>query len=463
MKQGPLILSLTLMVLFLWSCKKSSPDNAGESGAQATKVAVPDWSRNASLYEVNIRQFTPEGTFEAIRPHLPRLQQMGVDILWFMPIHPISEVKRKGPLGSYYACSDYRAVNPEYGNKEDFAALVRDIHERGMRVIIDWVPHHTGWDHPWVKEHPEYFNKDSLGNITDPVNEETGEKWGWTDVAELNFNNAEMRREIIGDMRYWIDSFDIDGFRVDHAHGLPAEYWHEVSDSLANIGKPLFMLAEGEHDYLRNDSDFVATYAWKFHHAMNHVAQGKAKLIALDTILRNERREFTFGYPIYFTSNHDENSWAGTVFERLGDGHLTFAALAATIDGMPLIYSGQESGLDKRLEFFEKDTIDWGDYKYADFYATLLTVKKRNQALWNGEDGGLSERINKSDSIYAFSRSRNGDSFVGILNLTPEEASTELDTAIDPMQDIFTGEERSYSKGESITLGPWEYILLSNK
>ena len=440
-----LMLIMSVSILGASACSpgntsKESDDtkvNIAEDTRTPGKVEVPSWAKNATIYEMNIRQFTPEGTFAAILPHLQRLADMGVDIIWLMPVHPISETKRKGSLGSYYAVNDFRDVNPEYGTVRDLQVLIGQAHNLGMKVIIDWVPHHTGWDHPWITEHPEWFSKDEEGNIIDPINEETGEPWGWTDVAELDLSNPEMRKEIISDMIFWIEGSGIDGFRVDHAHGLPDDYWDEVSVALSRLNQPIFMLAEGEEPRLRNKENFVATYAWKFHHAMNDIAKGEKSVNVLDTILAEDRAEYTSGYHMYFTSNHDENSWAGTVMERMGDGHQTFAV-------------------------FEKDPIDWNDYEYADFYMTLSKLKKRNPALWNGAYGGLSERINTSDSVYAFMRKKDEAEIYVILNLTDQEQTTEL--SVDAKgRNVFGGPVRSVKANEEITLAPWEYIVLSNR
>lgn len=456
-----LLVSASCMMMTASSCK---PNPSGqETSPPHARVIPPDWSWNANLYEVNIRQYTPEGTINAFRMHLPRLKAMGVDILWLMPIHPISVPKRKGTLGSYYAVSDFRAINPNYGTAEDFRQLVDSIHALGMHVILDWVPHHTGWDHPWITAHPEYYNKNADGEIRDPINEETGEPWGWTDVAELNLSNSEMRRQIIDDMIYWIEDYHIDGFRVDHAHGVPADYWDEVSNTLAGLRKPLFMLAEGEHDYLRNDSSFITSYAWKIHHLLNDIAKGTKDANALDSQLKEDRATFTYGYQMNFTSNHDENSWAGTEFERMGDGHKTFAALCYALDGMPLVYSGQEEPLQKRLDFFEKDTIPFDKYAYADFYTKLNALKHANQALWNGPKGGTSTRINTSDAVFAISREMNGDQLIGIFNLTGKPQSTTLSVAIRELRNVFEGNVITLDAGQRINLEPWEFFLFSNK
>jgi glycosidase len=456
-----LLMTVCLTMMQVLSCKDTSAMK--ETVVESNRVTPPEWSKNANIYEVNIRQYTPEGTFEAFRQHLPRLKEMGVEILWLMPIHPISVPKRKGTLGSYYAVSDFRAINPLFGDHEDFQQLVDSVHALDMHIIIDWVPHHTGWDHPWIKDHPDYYNTAENGEIRDPINEETGEPWGWTDVAELNLSNQNMRRQIIDDMIYWIEDFNIDGFRVDHAHGVPADYWDEVSKTLAGLNKPLYMLGEGEHDYLRNDSSFVAGYAWKFHHMLNNIAKGENTVNELDTILEADRSLYTFGYNMYFTSNHDENSWAGSEFERMGDGHLAFAALCATIDGIPLIYSGQEEPLNKRLEFFEKDTIPFGNYAYQDFYTTLLNLKKENQALWNGLDGGLSKRINESDHVYAFIREKEGDKFVGVFNLSDKPQTTQLNVPVENLMNVFAEKTETIDTSTQIALAPWEYRLYSNK
>lgn len=450
------------LILGLAGCKRA--DEGQQQAAHSNrKVAIPEWTKNATIYELNVRQYTPEGTFNAVRPHLSRLAAMGVDIIWIMPVHPISVTKRKGTLGSYYAVSDFREVNPEFGTLWELQRLMADIRNHGMKVIIDWVPHHTGWDHTWIKTRPDFYSKDADGNIIDPINEETGEPWGWTDVAELKLDNMEMRRAMIADMKYWVEEIGVDGFRVDHAHGLPDDYWDQVMDSLATLRTPLFLLAEAEETRMRNTQNFEVTYAWKFHHAMNDVAQGKRTVGIFDTLLMRDRETYTHGYHMYFTSNHDENSWAGTEMERMGDGHKAFAVLSATIDGMPLIYSGQEEPLRKRLEFFEKDEIPWKDYAYADFYKTLFQLKKRNRALWNGVHGGLARRVNAHDHVYAYVRDKDDDKIVVILNLSAQPQVTTLTEATGMLRDAFQNIGVEIAAGTELSLEPWEYRVLSSK
>ncbi|MBP6569715.1 MAG: alpha-amylase, partial [Saprospiraceae bacterium] len=231
---------------------------------------LPEWAKNANIYEVNIRQYTPEGTFNAFKKHLPRLKKMGVDILWFMPIYPISETKKKGSLGSYYAVSDFRNTNPKFGSLSDFKAIIEEAHTLGMKVILDWVPNHTGWDHVWIKNHPDYYTKDAAGNITDPLNEH-GQSMGWNDVADLNYDNDHMRNEMVSDMIFWLKEYQIDGFRHDMALLVPLDFWQKTIVKLRAVKHDLFMLAESEiHDHLNQDC-FHAIYGWSLHHTLNAI------------------------------------------------------------------------------------------------------------------------------------------------------------------------------------------------
>lgn len=490
-----IILSFVALALLFWfvSCN-SSPSTQTSEGKQDLgfeKPRVPDWHKNATIYEVNLRHFTPEGTFNAFATHLPRLKEMGVDILWFMPIHPVSVEKRKGELGSPYAVADYKGVNPDFGTMEDFKALVNAIHEAGMYCIIDWVPNHTGWDNPWITEHPEWYTQDKDGNIIDPIDYNTGEPWGWTDVADLNFDVPEMRLGMIDAMAFWITEVGIDGFRADVAHGVPVDFWAQCSDSLYQL-EPMFMLAEAEVPAIRNNGAFVMDYGWEMHHLLNDIAktQGanqdaggklvKGNLVEgseekiepknaldIDKMLAKKAEDYSSGYAMHFTSNHDENSWAGTEFVRMGEGHQTFAVLTATFDGMPLIYTGQESAMDKRLEFFKKDEVPWGDYVYAGFYKTLFDLKHRNQALWNGTHGGALVKLptGADEAIYAFTREKNGDRVIVILNLSalPQVAEINATGLEGSYTEVFTQEQNELGNAMTLSLNPWEYQVYSNK
>ncbi|MEN0049472.1 MAG: alpha-amylase family glycosyl hydrolase, partial [Bacteroidota bacterium] len=302
----------------------------------------PQWAVNASIYEVNIRQYTPEGTLEAFRTqHLQRVGDLGVDILWLMPIFPISETKKKGVLGSYYAVSNFREINPEFGTMEDFKRLLKDAHDLGLKVILDWVPNHTGWDHVWITEHPDFYTQIN-GEITDPIDPNTGEPYGWSDVADLNYDNPNLRQAMTADLMYWVEEIGVDGFRMDIAFGVPTDYWKEVIPTLRAANPDIFMLAEAEEPELQNsDKLFAATYAWSLHHKLNAIAQQKDSVAVIEEWYKEDQEKYKQGYHMHFITNHDENSWQGTITERMGEAADAMAVLMFTFDGIPLIYSGQ--------------------------------------------------------------------------------------------------------------------------
>jgi len=452
--------------LALLSCKQEKPETSGKSDKEKSITSgidkeLPDYAKNATIYEVNLRQYTTEGTFNAFIPHIDRLSKMGVDILWFMPINPISVKNRKGELGSPYAVADYKGVNPEYGTMAEFDLMVKTIHDAGMKIIIDWVPNHTGWDNPWITEHPEWYTQDKDGNIIDPIDYNTGKSWGWTDVADLNYDNKEMREEMINCLLWWVNERNLDGFRMDVAHGVPDDFWDECSDALFTNSK-IFMLSEGEVPNHRNNQNFHMDYGWSFHHLMNDIAKGEKNVNDIYAWKAENDEKYNKGMHMNFTSNHDENSWAGTEFERMGNGHKAFAALVQTFEGMPLIYSGQEEPLKKRLEFFVKDPIGFKDYSYADFYTQLNDLKNRNKALWNGEYGGKVQFIGESENIIGFQREKDGDKVVVMINLSDKPVEFNVISHIDKVKDIFTGKSVHYHDGDKIPLKPWEYIIASS-
>ncbi len=420
-------------------------------------VTHPAWSHNASIYEVNLRQYSPGGTFREFAEHLPRLKEMGVGILWFMPVHPIGEKNRKGTLGSYYSVKDYMAVNPEYGTIEDFKALVGRIHEMGMFVIIDWVANHTSWDNSLTVEHPEWYTRGSSGNFIPPVPD-------WRDVIDLNYDNPELRRYMIDAMKFWVRETDIDGFRCDVAEMVPLDFWAVARAELDGI-KPIFMLAEGESPALHTQS-FDASYGWELFKLMRRVAEGTSAATDLWAYFERNRAAYPEdAYRMYFTSNHDENSWNGTAVKMFGDGAEAFAVLAATVAGIPLVYSGQEAGMSKRLAFFDKDLIDWKANGSAGFYKTLLNLKRDNKALWNGVSGGPLVRVktSKDGAIFAFTRQQGASKLLVVLNLCQRRQQVELRGKhfAGSYADVFTGNEESLADGTWLKLKPWEYRVLA--
>ena len=404
-----LILSLALLAL---------------AGCKKTPSVHPDWTYNSVLYEVNIRQFSPEGTFAGVEAQLPRLKDLGVDILWLMPMYEIGTEGRKGTLGSYYAISDYKKVNPEFGTMEDFEHLLAAAHKMGFKVILDWVANQTAPDNVWMTEKPaDFYERDSLGNAI--------WEYDWTDTRSLNYENEEVWRAQDDAMRFWLEK-GVDGFRCDAAGEVPAEFWKGILPQMNKDYPNIYLLAEAERDNLADASEtFDANYAWELHHLLNSMAQGRKTVADLkDYVARDAARFPKEAYRLMFTSNHDENSWSGTEFEREGAAANACAVLCFTLPGsQPLIYTGQEIGLSRRLEFFEKDPItDWSANEYTAFWKKLVDLKHGNPALAAGEKGGPIEYIDAPDGVIAFRRQVKGNTVVVAANfgVTPD-FSTSLE------------------------------------
>ncbi len=442
--------------LLFVSCNFTQKSEVLPTSGLLSEVVHPEWSFNQTIYEVNIRQYSPEGTFKALQDDLPRLKELGVGILWLMPIHPIGEVNRKGTLGSYYAVKDYFDVNPEFGTKEDFRNLVNAAHEMGFYVILDWVANHTAWDNPLATTHPEFFDKSDTGTFTPPRGTD------WDDVIQLDYSNPALHEYMISALEFWVREFNIDGYRCDVADMVPIEFWNAARVRLDSI-KPVFMLAEAENPE-HHIKAFDMSYGWEMHHTFNRIAKGDYKPSRIDSLLTVDERRFPENaFRMNFTSNHDENSWNGTVFERLGDGAEVFAVVAATIPGMHLIYNGQEAGMDKRLQFFERDPIVWRDHRFFQVYRALNTLKSDNHALRNGERGGHYIKLDtENESVIAFSRVTSTNRVVLIANLTKDPVNTRVNTS------GFSGKYSVFMSASDVVLGdtfdvdlgPWEYVLL---
>jgi glycosidase len=413
-----------------------------------------DWIRQSNIYEVNLRQYTPEGTLDAFLRELPRLRDMGIDILWFMPITPISVEKRLGSLGSYYACSDYTSINPEYGTLDDFIHLVKQAHALGFRVLIDIVANHTGWDHRWTREHPEYYRRNAEGQFYDPH--------GWADVIDLNYDNPALRQAMIDVMRFWIEKADIDGFRCDMAMLVPLDFWRQARQALDPL-KPLFWLAECEETAYHEVFD--ATYTWKLLHKMEAVWRRESPVGGLDEVLDYYDTVFPKNaLRVLFTTNHDENSHSGSEFERMGAMAKPFAVLCSTWHGLPLIYSGQELPNQKRLKFFDKDQIDWtGQYDLHGFFRTLLQLRKRNPALRSGDPAVTVHRLHTTldHRCFVFARRAGNEQIVVVLNLSPDElhlpGSELLLQGI--YREAFTGNWTEMSRTGQLVLPAWGYAV----
>lgn len=411
-----------------------------------------NWIKGTNLYEVNVRQYTAEGTFAAFGQHLPRLQAMGVKTLWFMPVTPISKKERQGTLGSYYACNSYTLINPEFGELEDFRQLVLQAHALGMKVIIDWVANHTGWDHHWALEHPDWYVKDAKGNFT--------ERNGWHDVIDLNYEAPGMRSAMVDAMKYWVNTCDIDGFRCDMAHLVPLDFWKEARTQCETI-KPLYWL--GECEVTAYHTVFDTSYAWAWMHATEHVKDTKG-LQAVRDILHGYTQYPPGATKLYFTSNHDENSWNGSEYEKYGSAARAWAVFTCTWQGgIPLIYSGQESPNKKRLKFFDKDPIEWQQpLQVETFYHKLLHFRYQNPAVATGETFILPS--DHSDRLMAYLRRKETEVVLVLLNLSTENKlkirvthewlSGRFRNLFSEMSFVFTGDE-------TFELQAGEYMIYS--
>ncbi len=413
-----------------------------------------DWSYQAVVYEMNVRQYTPEGTFAAAVRELPRLKELGVDAVWLMPIYPIGIKERKGTLGSYYAISDYCAVNPEFGTMADFDAFLAEAHRLGLRVILDWVANHTSPDARWIDEQPaDWYVRDSLGN--------TVVQYDWTDIAKLNYDKADMRDAMRQSMRFWLDK-GVDGFRCDMACEVPIAFWRETLPALRRDYPERYFLAEGENPELHVEA-FDASYAWELHHLLNDIAQGKKGVADLQAYIEKDAAANPAeAFRLMFTSNHDENSWAGTEFERMGEAARVMALLTFTLpNGQPLIYTGQEIGFDHRFAFFEKDPVPaWTANDFTDFYRSLIRLRHGNPALAAGERGGriVYPANDAPEQVMFFARRAGENEVLVAANLSASDAALTLPFD-DARHEFFTG--RRYAGGEQATIPAWGWLVFA--
>ncbi|HTL09651.1 MAG TPA: alpha-amylase family glycosyl hydrolase [Chitinophagaceae bacterium] len=412
-------------------------------------IAFPiiSWANGSNIYEVNVRQYTTEGTLQAFIKHIPRLHKMGIDILWLMPITPISVEKRQGTYGSYYAASSYTSIDPAYGTTDDFKSLISTAHSFGMKVIIDWVANHTGYDHQWTTKNPEWYHRDEQGNFVD--------LHGWIDVIDLNYTIPEMRLEMIQSMQYWIKEFDIDGFRCDMARTVPIDFWVEARGECDAV-KPLFWLAECEVPEYHEAFD--VTYGWEVMRGLDKYMLGELPLADILPLLNNYSKYPIGSRKLLFTSNHDENTYYGTEYEKYGIAAMAMAVFTCTWPGIPLIYSGQEKPNVKRLAFFEKDAIDWeGECTLNDFYHTLLSIRKHNKALQ--ESASVIILPSEHPDVLVYLCRRQQDRVLVCLNFSKEKASFKLDHPALPgnYNDLFTDEPIKIKRRENLQLAAGEF------
>lgn len=428
--------------------------------AQAANTSpLPDWAKSATIYEVNLRQYTRAGTFSAFAQSLPRLQKLGVKILWFMPVQPISQLKRKGTLGSEYSIANYTGINPEFGNAVDFKAVVDQAHALGMKVILDWVGDHSGWDNAWITN-KSWYHQDASGAIISPNPD-------WSDVAWLNYENQDMRAAMLDAMKYWITTFDIDGFRADYAPGVPADFWASAITTLDAI-KPLLMLAEAQGNTDLMKAGFQTDYAWDLLGLLNGIGVGTKNRIDFEILASYLKQNYPAGtFPMTFITNHDENTNTGSEYARLGNGVQALSAIYFTYPGMPLIYSGQEVGNTKQIAFFDKDLIPGltAANSTSAFYAKLIALKNRNAALWNTSTAALNPLNLKNKEVIAYSRSLPGDSVITVANITgvKQTATISVGSLAGKYTQLTNGAKATLAKSLTVTLKPWQFEIYSTK
>ena len=416
-----------------------------------------EWKHHTNIYEVNLRQYTKEGTFRAFEKEMPRLKEMGVKTLWLMPITPISQKVKKGTMGSQYAAHDYVSINPEFGNLEDFKHLVDEAHKMGFNVIIDWVANHTGWDHVWTKSHPEYYLKDPKTNDFQIAS-------GMDDIIELDYKNPAMRQAMIDAMKFWVKETNIDGFRCDLASWVEVDFWQQARPEVEKI-KPLFFI--GEFDELDNPDYgkvFDASYSWTWMHKTADYYKKDLPLSELKDLLIKYSAIGDESMRAWFTTNHDENTWNGTEYEKYGLIAKPLAVFSATWNGVPLLYSGQELPNTKRLEFFEKDVIEWnGNNQMASFYQTLLNLKSTNPALRGGDSNVTTYLLKTSadDKILAYVRKNGKDEVLVVLNMSKEAVNFKIEDeqVSGSFKNVFDQTKRDFATHKNFEMKAGDYAV----
>lgn len=451
---------LLLSALIACNLAATADNQSTQAGTNYVKVKHPEWAKNASIYQINTRQFTPEGTLKAAQKELPRLKKLGMDIIWLMPIHPIGELNRKGTLGSPYSVKDYKAVNPEFGTFQDLKNFVAAAHELGMYVILDWVANHSAWDNVWIKDNAHWYERDHEGNYRPTP------WWDWSDIIELDYSQKGMRAAMIDAMSYWVREADIDGYRADVAGFVPLDFWQDVRQALDEI-KPVFMLAEWESRDLHAKA-FDMTYAWTWHEAIHHVTNHPGNLGKLFVYYSwNESAYPKDSYRMTYITNHDVNAWEGTISERFGDAAEMVLALSYVGEGMPLIYNGVEAGMKQRLAFFEKDPIQWAEHPFTDLIQRFNELLKENTALWHGRHGATMIRVwnDNPDRVFSFVRQNENNKVLVVMNMSDKAEQVVLTDNLHKgnYRDFSNGKQVNFSGDTAFKLKPWEYRIFIAK
>lgn len=450
-----MIAAFLASAVFAATPARAEPDYTPREVVELQNAA---WTADAVLYQINTRQFTPEGTFRAAQKQLPRLATMGVDILWLMPVHPIGEANRKGSLGSPYAVRDYRAVNPELGTEAEFRAFVDEAHRLGLKVILDWVANHSAYDNPLTVSHPEWYTRTPEGALMSPAGTD------WSDVADFDYSQPGLRRYMTESLVYWVREFGIDGYRADVAGYVPTDFWETARAELDKV-KPVFMLAEWEQRDL-HDRAFDATYGWGWKEAMQRLVKSGEGAAPMRGYYAGQSETWPqAAMRMVYTENHDQNSWDGVAAQIYGPAYEAAIALSFVGSGLPLIYNGQEADNDRQLEFFERDPIVWREGKHAALFERLIALKTATPALHNGRFGAplIEVPTNATADVFAFTRGAAGGRVFAVFNLSPRSQAVQFERARHhgTFADALTGEAATFKGGETIDLAPWGYRIFT--
>jgi cyclomaltodextrinase len=413
-----LLVLVLLAVCFQGVATQETARNVSKVPARPTR----DWVRDGVVYEIYPRAFSASGDFDGITARLDELKDLGVNILWLMPIHPLGQEKKKGTIGSPYAVRDYYAINPDYGTKEDFKRLISEAHRRNMKVIIDIVANHTSWDNVMMKT-ADFYERNAAGQITYPHD--------WSDVAELNYKNPRLRRYMTDMLKYWVREFDLDGFRCDVAEEVPTDFWENARAELDKIKPDIALLAEGHKaELLVKAFDF--DYSWPIHSALTRVLQGHARASELRSEWEKEFKEWPRGsLHLRFSDNHDERR----AIARFGEpAALAASALMFTLDGVPLLYNGMEVGDTTESgapALFEKLPIFWPIAErrpeFPRFYKQIMVLRRSSNAL---RRGSLEWLPNSDESrVLTFLRRAPNEEVLVAINLSSRPFFGSVETA----------------------------------
>lgn len=422
--------------------------------AFGTPFAGVPATKDVAMYEVNMRAFSAEGTFKGVQARLDSIKALGINVVWLMPIHPIGVLKNAGQLGSPYSIKDFKAVNSEHGTLEDLQNLVIEAHNRNIAVIIDWVANHTAWDNAWVTTHPEWYSKDAAGNIIIPAGT------NWNDVADLDYSNPIMRTFMISAMKYWVLKANIDGFRCDHADGVPVDFWKQATDSLKKLpNRKYIMLAEGASASLFN-AGFSMNYGWDFYGQILKVYKNSLATSSLATTHNAEYAAIPAGsHKLRFTTNHDESAWADTPINLFNGqaGALSAFVLTTYMGGVPLLFSGQEVGRPDKTPFFTKSPINWSlNPNTLAEYKRIMTFRQSSNAV---KEGTLTA-INDAANVIVFKRSFQTEEVLVLVNTKNTVSNYTLAASVANTNWTNALDGKAVSLITSVSLQPYQYMIL---